>query len=487
MTILIIDIGSSSVRALLFDDHARPIPGAVVRCPHRFTTTPTGAATLDMETVQARIEACIDDLLQHPHAQDIQVVGTDTFVGNLLGIDARNNPCTPVYSYADTRSADDVTFLKSRIDETVTHQRTGCIHHVAYHPGRLHWLRRTNSTLFDSVALWTDLGTYLYRQWFGRAACSYSIASWSGLLNRATCAWDANWLDILDIDLSLFPPLTDYTEMLSGLTDVYTERWPVLRDVPFCLPVGDGAAANVGSGCVDESRIALTVGTTAALRLVSRATLPEAPQGLWGYRVDAGRHLIGGATSEGGSVFRWVHDTLGLTRLSDLEDQLTSRQPDAHELAFLPLLAGERAPGWASDASGAILGLRLSTDAVDILQAALEGVALRLALIAERLLPFAGDHVQMVASGGALVASPAWAQMIANAINLPLHLTDNDEVTARGVAVLALRAIGDCELDAFPPEIARTFEPNLAHAAALRKAGERQIGLYNRLISGKPD
>src|SRR5262249_47742683 len=155
------------------------------------------------------------------------------------------------------------------------------------------------------------------------------------------------------------------------------------------LPVGDGAAANIGCGCADESHIALTVGTTAALRLVSGDILPTVPPGMWGYRVDGTHHLMGGATSEGGNIFSWARDTLRLDEGDDLDSTLMSRSPDAHSLTFLPLLAGERSPGWAAGATGSIVGLRLSTTPVDILQAALEGVALRLSLILEQLAPLA--------------------------------------------------------------------------------------------------
>lgn len=482
MTVLVIDIGSSSIRALLFDDNIQPIPGAVASCAHTFMTTPPGAATADAEQLRILTEACIDDILQHP-AADISIVGMDTFVGNTLGVDGEGNPLTPIFTYADTRSANEVEYLRDHVDLEQAHQRTGCLHHTAYQPGRLLWLRRTNSELFSAVNQWIDFGTYLYTCWFGHAACSYSVASWSGLLNRAALDWDDEWLRVLDINKSFFPPLTDYSEMQTGLLPEYAHRWPALRDVPFCLAIGDGAAANIGSGCIEESRIALTVGTTAALRIVSSAELPPVPPGLWSYRVDAHHHLIGGATTEGGNIFQWARKTLALD--DDLEEQLAKRQPDTHGLTFLPLLGGERSPGWATNATGAITGLRLSTTSLDIVQAALEGVALRLSLVAGQLKSVAHENFDVIGGGGALVASPAWAQMIANAINRPLHITRETEITARGTAILALHAAGKCDLTAYSPTIAFTIYPQSEYVETMRAARERQILVYRRTISEK--
>lgn len=481
MTILAIDIGSSSARVVLYDEQIQPIPGAAASATYQMTSAPPGAAVFDALALQEQVELCLDAVLQHPAAQDIGVVGLATLAGNVLGVDAANAPLTPVYTYADTRNAEDVALLKASVDEESKHQRTGCVIHTAYQPGRLRWLRRTEPDLFAQVAVWLDFGTYLYRRWFGDAPCSYSIASWSGMLNRSDLTWHQQWLYALDMDESLLPPLADYSDTVSGLVPDYAARWPSLRNVPFCLAVGDGAAANVGSGCVDESRIALTVGTTAALRVVSSDILPHVPGGLWGYRLDAVHHLIGGATSEGGNIFQWARETLRLDE--DVEEALLNRVPDSHGLTFLPLLAGERSPGWVGDATGAVTGLRLSTGPIELLQAALEGVALRLSLIADQLTPLVGADAPVMAGGGGVRQSVAWAHILANALNRPLYVLDSGEITARGTAILALRAVGGCGLADFPPEVAYSIEPVPVIVEALRAARNRQTALYRNLIA----
>ncbi|MFN8564933.1 MAG: FGGY family carbohydrate kinase [Anaerolineae bacterium] len=187
---------------------------------------------------------------------------------------------TPVYTYADTRSADDVAALGEQIDREAAHQRMGCILHTAYVPGRLRWLRRTEPALYDSVAQWTDVGTHLYRRWFGAAACSYSVASWSGTLDRATLDWDDEWLRLLDLPKTALPPLADFDQPCSRFC-ANLARAGRRCDAPFFLAVGDGAAANVGSGCVGGGQMALSLGTTAALRVVRaiRARLSRAACG----------------------------------------------------------------------------------------------------------------------------------------------------------------------------------------------------------------
>ena len=155
------------------------------------------------------------------------------------------------------------------------------------------------------------------------------------------------------------------------------------------------------------------IGTSGALRVVHEGE-PEPRPGLFCYLLDERRVVEGGAVSDGGNLLAWLERTLRLERPEPAA-------PDAHGLTFLPLLGGERSPGWNPRATGAIAGLTFDADAADLLQAALEGVAYRMAEIAERL----PEVREVVATGHALLASRGWMQVFADVLGLP--------VTASGV------------------------------------------------------
>lgn len=479
MTVLAIDIGSSSVRAILCDTSARPIPGARAVLQHEFDTFPAGAAVTNALELRRKVEKCIDDVLAHPAADGILGVGIAAFTSSLVGVDRSGHPITPVVTYADTRSASDVEDLAQQIDVIRTLQRTGCRNHSTYLPGRLRWLRRTDPLTYLAVDRWLDIGAYLFNCWFGQPVTSYSLASWSGLLNREKLSWDEEWLAILELREDSLPLLGDYDDLVMELRDDYAGRWPELRRTSFCRAISDGAAANVGSGGVDREHIVLTVGTTAAVRVITDESVPELPAGLWGYRLDSSYHVIGGATFEGGNIFHWATRVLAVPADAELESLLQKRKPGVHGLSFLPLLAGERSPGWLASATGAILGLRLSTDGIDILQAALEGVAIRLSLTLNQLRPIAAASATLMAGGGALTASLAWTQMIADACDCTLHIVREKDVTARGTAIMVLRALGVASLTGLPPAIDRRVEPIPEHVAYYRDATAVQKRLYD--------
>jgi gluconokinase len=475
LNFLIVDVGSSSVRALLYDGYARPAPGLVARRPHAFITGAHSAVTADFEALASRIEECIDEALHISGTIIPAAVGMAAFAGSLVGLDARGRPVTPVYTYADRQCAADAAALTADTDAAAAHQRTGCRIHPAYQPARLRWLRRAHPQAYAQVAQWCDVSSALYRRWFGRPTpISHSAAAWSGLLNRRTLAWDAEWLTLLALDERRLPLLADWRTAQHGLTAAFARRWPTLATTPFFPAVGDGAAANLGSGGGDGAPV-LTLGTTGAIRLLTAAPREPLPGALWDYCLDRDRRLLGGATTEGGSTADWCRNALGLT-IDELRQSL-SQPPDGHGLTALPLFAGERSPGWRDSALGTIHGLRPNSTRLDMAQTLLESVGLRLRHIAGA----AGVRGQPLwAGGGALESLPEWASVLASAIGSPLRLIDECEPTARGVALMLAEQLTPGFLPQ-PPALRTVLAPDPAAASAYDVAAERQTALYRAL------
>ena len=488
--VLVIDIGSSAVKAGLYDARARAVRGAAARAAHTVRLRSDGAAEEPAEELVRAAGEAVDAVLAGagPLADGIAAVGADSMASTILALDASGRPLTPVYTYADTRSGPDVDALRSELDLGAVYERTGCPQHTSYVPGRIQWLRRTDPARAKAVARWTDISTFLYSLCLGRddIPCSYSIASWSGMLDRHRLTWDAELLDHVDLTPDALPSLAPHSVAVSGLSSEYARRWPVLRDVPFFLSVGDGASANVGTGCVSTERVALTVGTTAAMRVLTAGPSPVVPPGLWAYRLGRDATLLGGSFTEGGSVLTWALNALRLPSAEGLDEALSALTSDGHGLTVLPFITGERSTGWSTTATGTIRGLRASTTPLEMMQAFMEAVAYRFGLVAELLVPCLDREPQIVASGGAIQSSPYWLQTMADVLQRPVCVSGEAEDTSRGTAALALRALGEWPaLDTWPADIVHTHEPDPARADLYREAMERQRALYAAVL-GRP-
>ncbi|MGB1287208.1 MAG: gluconokinase [Aggregatilineales bacterium] len=480
MVMLIIDVGSSSLRVLLMDADATPVPDAIARREYRFDRDKRGKAVANPQMLRELLEDCIDEILLHPCADAINAVGMATFVSNFLGVDNSNTPLTALMTYGDTRSTDDIDKLRETLDEDSVHQRTGCMLHTAYYPGQMQYLKRTMPDTYKDVAIWIDFATYCYRVWFGGdVPMGVSVASWSGLLNRHTLQWDDTLCTTLNVARETLPDIDDMHATQQGLREIYAARWKKLRDVPFFLAVGDGAAANVGSGAMDAAHLAVTIGTTAAVRIMDGQIPERVPDGLWQYRVDNAYTLTGGATGEGGNLYAWVRKTLHLPDETMLEAALLNNEPGVHGLTVLPLFAGERSPGWRIDAAGTLHGVTLSTTPVDMVQALQESLAINLARVAERLHLTA--DVRVMAGGAAVMKSSALQGMLANAFDRTIFVPDVQEVTARGVAILIQVQRGQGDFADFRPGDAVIVQPKQERVQMMQGLRAQQEALYQRL------
>jgi gluconokinase len=478
--IIALDIGTSSARAQIVDEGGVPVSGRAHREPYQPTTTADGGVEHDPDRLLRAVTACLDAVLRSGPRFPILAVGVTSFWHGLLGFEASGRPATAIFMWADTRAAQDADLLRHGLDEDQIHARTGCHIHPCYWPAKLRWLAHDRPATLRRVARWGSIGEYLELTFFGEASTSISMASATGLFDQRALSWDAETLAAAEIDEGRLFPLCDRSDARRGLRPQWARRWPALARVPWFPALGDGATSTIGSDCVDPARVALNVGTSAAMRFVAREPFAP-PRGLWSYRVDRQRALVGGATSEGGNVYAWLRSVLHLPPDDEIETLLGRGEPDAHGLTVLPFLAGERSPGWRSHRQAAITGLSLDTTALDIARAGLEAVALRLALVYTLLAPLADADHTVIASGGAL-RSRAWTQMIADVLGQPLRLSAEQEATSRGSAVLALESLGRvADLRAVHAPPGPTVEPDRRRHARYRHALERQRRLDARV------
>lgn len=485
--IVALDVGTTSVRALVFDARGNRLSALHATRPSPLRTTPDGGAEMDPDALVEAAVACLAEIGSQLGAQAGQVAGvaTCTFWHSFLGTDAAGRPLTPIYTWADTRAAGEISRLRRRLDQTAVHARTGAIFHTGYWPARLSWLRRTQGRLFRRVKRWLSPGEYLYLRLLGAPLCSLSMASGTGLFDQNRLDWDDEVLAALGVDREQLSPLVDLDSPARGLRPEWRERLPYLAGVPWLPAIGDGAGSNVGSGCLDRAHLALMLGTSGAMRVLFEAAEAQAPLGLWLYRIDRRRYLMGGALSNGGNLLAWLHATLRLEMGPAMEAELAALPPDGHGLTVLPFLAGERNPGYSPGATATFSGLRWTTRPVEILQAGLEAVAYRMALIHELLQPQLAPGAQIIASGGAFSALPYWAQIMADVLGRPVAVSREAEASSRGAALLAAESLDlIADAGAAPPELGAVYAPDPARHERYRAGLERQRSLYRKLVKG---
>jgi gluconokinase len=478
--LLSIDVGTSGVRAALFDARGNEVRGA-----QAYSQRPIGMSNFGELRPNRLVNEVVETIDRLRFSTPIDFIAISAFWHSLLGVDSAGRTTTSLLTWADTRAAQFANELRSQFNEPEIHARTGCRFHPSYWPAKLRWLKHEQTDNYNRTRRWLGFAEFLCLRLFGESATFVSTASATGLFNQRSCDWDWNLIDALGIARETLPTLKTQTD--ARLTSEFASRWPALAEARLVTVAGDGAANNNGAGCSTKDKIALMVGTSGAMRVVYAGGPPnELPAGLWCYRASRERVVVGGALSDGGGVLQWLYESLNLYGdNAAVEKRMAELEPDAHGLTVLPFWSGERSTGWNADARGGIFGLRQQTKSFEIMRAVLESIAYRFALIA-RALDDIAPGATIVASGNALRYLPAWVQIIADVLGRPLLLGGTAEASSRGAALLALEAVGkivSIEEDQFVVD--QVFEPDMSRHARYQRGLARQEELYNQLYDHK--
>jgi len=421
-----LDLGSSSVRAVTFgaDDLGR---GAVARRPVQIAAD----GDVDVDAYTAAVEACLDELHDRGELVGVATVATAAMWHSVVAIDRAGAPLGPARAWVGRPAS------SSEPDEEgarALHRRTGCRPHDLYWTARIPALRGGSGSV---PAGYASLPTLVLAAVGAPLAESRSMASGTGLLDLSRGCWDDEALDRAGVGPAALLPL-------AGSLDTWptpptaASRWPGLAAATWHPIVGDGAASNVGSGAATSDRLAATVGTSAAVRVVHRrGEAPPAPFECWRYVVDDDHVITGAAASAGGNVFRWAADVLRLPLAAgELDAALQKSSAEPSEVVALPHLFGAR-PGDPPGLRGTFVGLDATTTAVELLRALLDGVGHELRRLGDLVGGLVTSSTPIALGGGAPTASPWWRRRLAGQLGRPVLAVTEREVAALGAVALA--------------------------------------------------
>ncbi len=473
LLVLAMDIGSSSTRSFLFEENGRALAGTGASREYSVRYTADGGAELSPMLLRRASAECLRKTLQARRASPslrkipIPVLGASAFWHSLLGLDRKGRAMTPIYTWADSRCTDDAVRLRKELDERKIHARTGCMLRASFWPAKLRWLRRTQEGLFNRVVRWVSPAEWIFEELFGAAGCSHSMASATGLYDLRMQKWDATLCDLCGIGIEQLGELTE-TAMATR------SAFPELREGKFFTAIGDGAAGNLGCGADVAGRIAVNIGTSAAVRLMAKRGKDRTPLGLFRYAVDRERTVIGGAVSNAGNLRRWCLRELRVSGAASEMDKTLSRTDAASdEITILPFWVHERAPTWPENLRGVITGLSQTSSAQEIFRATTCAVFYRLGAILDLIETVAGPAKDVIVSGG-ILHSPALLRLLADAIGRDIRVSSEPEASLRGAAVYALEHMGHKRTPLRKGKIVR-HHPGLALEHRVRR--ERQVAL----------
>jgi gluconokinase len=453
--IIAADIGTTSTKTLVIDREGKIIASHSVEYP--LHTPKPDVAEQEPLVIFSAVVAGIRDVVRKAGILpgEVLCVSFSSAMHSLIAVDRELGLLTPCITWADNRSAGYVDIVKSEYDGHRIYLNTGTPLHPMSPLLKLMWMKEHLPDIFAKAYKFIGIKEYVFARLFGQFIVDHSIASATGLFNLFQLDWDELALTAAGIRKEQLSQPVPTTHRVAGLPPRYSEEMGLAADTPFVVGASDGVLANLGVGAMEPGSLAVTIGTSGAVRGVVREPLTDPKGRLFCYALKEDYWVIGGAINNGGIMFRWVRDELatleaeeGRRRGMDPYDYLTGLAsevaPGSDGLIFLPLLAGERAPYWNANARGVFFGLALNHHKKHMIRSVLEGVVYRIHSVVTALEEMTGKASEICASGG-FARSTFWRQIMSDVLGTEVTVPNAIESSGIGAAQLGLLAMGEVD------------------------------------------
>lgn len=450
-----VDIGTTSTKSVLFTKQGDVVEQHAVKYPLN-APTPRAAVQNPEEIFQAVVTTVKQIVAKSEVARsDILCLSFSAAMHTLIVADKEGKPLTPSLTWADNRSANWADKLKQEYGGHEIYTRTGTPIHPMSPLVKLMWLRESKPKLWQQAAKFISIKEYIFWQLFQEYIVDYSIASATGLFNLKNLTWDTEALSIAEIEASQLSQPVLTTHIVRSMQSEYAREMGIAADTPVVIGASDGVLANLGVGAIAPGIVAVTVGTSGAVRATINKPQTDPKERLFCYALTEDYWVVGGAVNNGGITLRWVRDQLADAEIDtarllgqDPYDMLTAIAatipPGSEGLIFHPYLAGERSPIWDANARGSFFGLALHHNKAHLIRAVLEGVVYNLYLVLQALEAIVGE-VKSIRAAGGFARSFLWRQMLADIFAREVSIPESYESSCLGAAILGLYAIGEID------------------------------------------
>lgn len=450
-----VDIGTTSTKAVLFSKDGKVIAHHTVGYP-LLTPTPLTAEQNPDEIYQAVLETIKETMKKSSiHKNDLRCISFSSAMHSVIAMDESGKPLTNCMTWADNRSIQWAEKIKNEWNGHSIYMRTGTPIHPMSPLCKIRWMKEEKPEIFSKTFKFISIKEYVFYQLFKQFVVDHSIASATGMFHLHDLDWDEEALQVAGITRKHLSKLVPTTHYLKGLEEEIAKELGILSSTPLVIGANDGVLSNLGVNAIDPGVVAVTIGTSGAIRTVTDRPVTDPKGRTFCYALTEHHWVIGGPVNNGGMIFRWVRDvmasaevetakSLGIDPYEVLTKIAARVSPGADGLLFHPYLAGERAPLWNANARGSFFGLSLHHKKEHMIRAVLEGVIFNLYNVLLALEEQIGVPTKVQATGG-FARSELWRQMMADIFDQEVTVPESFESSCLGAAILGLYALREID------------------------------------------
>ena len=485
--VIAIDLGTTNCKAVIVTQKAKVLK--TFHIPTKPVQPKQGWNEQNPETVFNAVIKLLQQSIAFCKEENVACVSFSAAMHSLLAVDKIGNPLMNMMTWADLRSAKYAHELEQQPIAKNLYETTGVPIHAMSPLCKLIWLKHEAKNIFTKAHKFISIKEFIFLKLFGKYVIDYSIAAATGLFDERNLCWYDESLKLASITeehLSALAPVEHYE---ISLVPAMKKKLKIKNEIPFVLGASDGALANLGSGIINKTNAAITVGTSGAVRITSNKYLIDKKQRLFCYYITDGFYITGGAINNGGIVLQWLvenifkEDFSNEQKIKTLFNEAAKVNAGADGLLFLPYILGERSPVWNENAKGSFVGLTDSHTKAHITKSVLEGVCFSLADVMYALEETSGNIKNIYLSGG-ITKSEEWVQILADVSDKKILINEGADASALGAAFIGMKAIGAVkkisEAKMFLKNI-KAFKPNKSNYNIYKKYFSVYRSLYAKL------
>jgi gluconokinase len=451
-----VDIGTTSTKAVLFTKKGDVIQQENIGYP-LYTPDMTTAEQDPEEIFQAVVKAVSNITKQHSDKK-LSFISFSSAMHSVIAMDENDQPLTPCITWADNRSEGWAHKIKDELDGHEVYKRTGTPIHPMSPLSKITWIVNDRPEIAANAKKYIGIKEYIFKKFFDQYVVDYSLASSMGMMNLKNLDWDNEALRIAGITRGQLSELVPTTTIFNNCDPELAKQMGIDPQTSFVIGASDGVLSNLGVNAIRKGEIAVTIGTSGAIRTIIDEPQTDDKGRIFCYALTEKHWVIGGPVNNGGMVLRWIRDEfassevetakrLGIDAYEVLTKIAERVRPGADGLLFHPYLAGERAPLWNPDVRGSFFGLTLSHKKEHMIRAALEGVIYNLYTVFLALIECMDGPVTRIQATGGFARSAVWRQMMSDIFESEVVVPESYESSCLGACILGLYATG--EIDSF--------------------------------------
>lgn len=473
-----IDLGTSAVKLLLMEGSGKILKIVSREYPICFPK-PGWSEQNPYDWFQQSMDG-LKELLEETDKKQVAGISFGGQMHGLVVLDEKNEVIRPAILWNDGRTAKECDYLNQVIGKERLSEYTANISFTGFTAPKVLWMKENEPENFAKIQKLLLPKDYLAFRLSGNYSTDVSDASGTLFFDVKNRCWSKEMCDICGIKEEWLPEVYESYEVVGTLLPELAKQLGLPENVKIVAGAGDNAAAAVGTGTVGDGACNISLGTSGTVFIASEKFGVDKHNALHSFdHADGSYHLMGCMLSAASCNQWWMDRIIGTQDYANEQEKIKAL--GENHVFFLPYLMGERSPHNDPKARGTFIGLTMDTTREDMTLAVLEGVAFALRdsfEVARSLgIPIARTRI---CGGGA--KSPLWKKIVANVLNIPVEVPENEQGPSMGAAMLAAVACGEYptvkEAASAIVKIADTIEPEAALAAKYEKQYQKFRQIY---------